>query len=107
MTPSRLAAWAGSERLPFVAARRDELAARPITPASAPLALLVAGAGVRADWIPDATALVEHGLITIDDGLARATACVLPLGRALLVCDAPHDAAVDAVSWPDDSSEHL
>jgi SAM-dependent methyltransferase len=107
LTPGRLAAWAGGDRLPLLAARRAELAARPITQASAPLALLVAGAAVRADWVPDAAALLERGLITVDRGMARASACVLPLGRALLVCDPPEDTSRDAVCWPDDSSEHL
>jgi SAM-dependent methyltransferase len=51
--------------------------------------------------------LVELDVITIADGLARATACVLPLARALIVCDAPELTTDNAVCWPDDSSEHL
>jgi SAM-dependent methyltransferase len=107
LTTPRLKAWAGTDRLPRLATRRAALAAQPLTRASAPFALLVAGADVRADWLADCAELVELGLVTIDGELARATLCVLPVRHALVVCDPPEDVSRDAVCWPDDSSEHL
>jgi SAM-dependent methyltransferase len=104
---ARLAAWAGTDRLSALRERRTLLADCAITPASAPLALLVAGTPVRADWVPDRDELVARGLVTIAGDLAHPTACVLPLRRSLIVCDLPDDTSHEAVYWPDDSSEHL
>ena len=100
-----LAAWAGTDRLSALPARLHELAARPIVPASAVLALFVAGVDVPASLLRgiDLDDLVEHR-----DDRVRARVAILPLGESLLVCDRA-DAAddPDLVCWPDDSSYHL
>jgi hypothetical protein len=96
-----LAAWAGSDRLPIVAARCAELAARPVTPASAVFALFVAGADVERALVPDIT---DERLVDASATRLRAKLAILPIARALVVCDRLDD---PRVCWPDDSSYHL
>jgi methylase of polypeptide subunit release factors len=97
LTPRALAAWAGTDRLSALPARLDQLAARAVTPASAALALFVAGARVARPRLLDEVwpELVARGWI-VDD---HATVAILPVGRSLMVCDRS--------GWPDDSSYHL
>jgi methylase of polypeptide subunit release factors len=102
LTSRALAAWAGTTRLPIVAARRAELAARPVTPASAALALFVAGVDVdRALLRIDDARLVDASATRL-----RARVAILPVERALVVCDRI-DVQHERVCWPDDSSYHL
>ena len=103
LTPRALAAWAGTDRLSALVHRLPQLAADEPLPAATALALFVTGRDVPAAHAPADPRLVER----IGDR-ARARVAVLPLGRALLVCDRadapPRD---DTVCWPDDSSYHL
>lgn len=111
LTPRALAAWAGSERLVPLPTRQSALRARPPVPAAAALALFVAGAERTADQLAPLLPLdelLEAGLVERAGATIRARAAVLPLGRALLVCDradAPREP--ELVCWPDDSSYHL
>ncbi len=103
LTTRALAAWAGTDRLAALPALLPELVLRELTPASAMLALFVAGATVPRSLVGDLGDLVD------DDGrFVRARVAILPLGPSLLVCDRL-DAAdtADLVCWPDDSSHHL
>jgi len=98
LTPRALAAWAGTDRLSALPQRLEALAARDITPASAALALFVAGARVARPRLLDGVwpELVARGWIVDDD---RPTVAILPVGASLMVCDRS--------GWPDDSSYHL
>jgi SAM-dependent methyltransferase len=105
-----LAAWAGTDRLSALWARRAGLAEQPATPAGALLALFVGGAEVAAAALPplDIAALVEHGLVERAGEHVRALVAVLPLGEGLLVCDRADTAPCrELACWPDDSSYHL
>lgn len=103
LTPRALAAWAGTDRLSAVVHRLPQLASDEPLPAAQMLALFVAGRDVPAERAPTDPRLVER----IGDR-ARAKVAVLPLGRALLVCDrADAPPREDTVCWPDDSSYHL
>lgn len=63
----------------------------------------------------DLDALVGLGLVAIDGDAVIATRALVPIGRALAVCDRLDVAAYgvgdtgasDALPWPDDSSHHL
>lgn len=110
LTPRALAAWAGTERLVPLPTRQSALRARPPVPAAAALALFVAGAERTVDQLAalPLEELLEAGLVERAGDTVRALAAVLPLGRALLVCDradAPREH--ELVCWPDDSSYHL
>ncbi len=112
INPRALAAWAGTNRLSALAARLPALEARPLVPAAAPLALLVAGTAVPRALLRHLgeafDELVRRGLLELDGDLASATLTLAPLGDALMACDrldAPD--ASDRVCWPDDSSYHL
>lgn len=116
LNPRALAAWAGTERLVPLPMRQSALRARPPVPAATALALFVAGAERSIDQVAQAAQvtglpleeLLEAGLVERSGETVRATAAVLPLGRALLVCDradAPREA--ELVCWPDDSSYHM
>lgn len=109
LSPRALAAWAGTERLSALPPRLPALRAREPVPASAALALFVAGAELPADRcraLP-LDALLEAGLAERAGAAIRARIAVLPLGRGLLACDrADAPAAPELVCWPDDSSYH-
>lgn len=109
MHPDALAAWAGTCHIPLLATRITELGRRPITRASAGLALLVAGVDVTRSLLDSAAVaiLAAHDLVSGDQVL-RARVAILPIGEALVVCDRA-DAADehDRVCWPDDSSYHV
>jgi len=100
ITARALAAWAGTDRLSALPARIP--AGEPV-PAAMALALYVGGRTVPANRVAFDDRLLER----VGDQV-RAKVAVLPLGRALLVCDRL-DAAPDEnlVCWPDDSSYHL
>ena len=100
LTSRALAAWAGTDRLSALPAPLPA----PTTPASALLALFVAGAEVPAARVPGELA----ELVDIAGDRARARLSILPLGRSLIVCDRldTHD-GLEIVCWPDDSSYHL
>ena len=107
-----LAAWAGTHRLSALPARLDAAPA-PRTPASALLAVMVAGVELlrsQLGTLSDATvdALISAGLVERSADRLRARVAILPLGPALVVCDRL-DAAPERelVCWPDDSSYHL
>lgn len=113
LTSRALAAWAGTPRISALPARLDAMPASPPTPASAALALFVAGAELPRDrlrTIPDPALdqLIACELVERDAGRVRARVAIVPLGSALVVCDRL-DAAIerDLVCWPDDSSHHL
>lgn len=110
LTPRALAAWAGTDRISALPGRLPLLVARDITPASAPLALLVAGATVPRDLLRGLVLdeLVANDLVGFDGPFVHARVGILPLGPSLLVCDRL-DALDEAelVCWPDDSSHHL
>jgi hypothetical protein len=104
ITRRGLAAWAGSDRIPIVRARLAQLAASPVTRASAELALFVAGVEVEQALLP----ALDDELVEVVGDRVRARVSVLPIGDALIVCDradAPDEA--ELVCWPDDSSFHL
>jgi len=104
ITRRGLAAWAGSDRIPIVRARLAQLAALPVTRASAELALYVAGVEVERSLLP----AVDDALVEVVGGRARARVAVLPIGDALVVCDrADGPEEPELVCWPDDSSFHL
>ena len=112
LTTRGLGAWAGTTRLAALPARLDELAVREPTPAAAMLALFVGGAELSPSRprVPSALVdlLIAHGLVEHHAGCLRARVAIVPVARALLVCDrrdAAHDRA--RVCWPDDSSYHL
>lgn len=109
LTPRALAAWAGTDRLAALPARLPALAAREPGPASAALALFVAGAELALDRVRlPVDELVAAGLVERAGHRLRAPRAILPLGPSLLVCDhadAPEHR--DLVCWPDDSSHHL
>ncbi len=115
LTAGALAAWAGTPRIAALPARLDSMLARPPTPASTILALLLGGAEVMRDRLRALPALsgliddlIAHELVERDGDRLRARVAILPLGQALLVCDrldAPIERAL--VCWPDDSSHHL
>jgi SAM-dependent methyltransferase len=104
ITRRGLAAWAGSDRIPIVRARLAQLAASPVTRASAEFALFVAGVEVEQALLP----ALDDELVEVVGDRARARVSVLPIGDALIVCDRA-DARDEAelVCWPDDSSFHL
>lgn len=112
LTARALEAWVGTARLAALPARLDAMRTAPATPAAALLGLLIGGFEVEravlhlADGLIDE--LVAHELIAPDGPRLRARVAILPLGRALAVCDRL-DAPVerDLVCWPDDSSHHL
>jgi hypothetical protein len=131
LTQNALLAWAGTHRLSALARIVPALAARPITPASAVLALFVAGVDVplaRLRGLP-IDALVAHGLVEVAPVDAspvdapvdhareprplardhvRARVAIMPLEQTLAVCDrfdAP--SSRELVLCPDDSSYHL
>jgi hypothetical protein len=118
LTTRALAAWAGTARIAALPARLPAMLAHPPTPAAAILALFVAGAELaqRHLRIPRAQSgaptpldeLIGHQLLDRSGDQLRARVAMLPVGRAVLVCDRL-DAAVerDVVCWPDDSSYHL
>lgn len=107
LNPRALASWAGSDQLAAIGRRRGVLAARVITPASAVLALFVAGARVPRRSLralePVWSELVARGWIdeaaADDDREIGARVALVPVGPSLLVCEAD--------GWPDDSSYHL
>ena len=108
LTARALASWAGTDRVAALPELLHRLVGRPITPGSAQLALFVGGATVPAAWIRELDALVDLGLVDVDHELARATVAVVPLGKALMVCDRLDTRLDDEhVCWPDDSSHHL
>lgn len=103
-----LATWIGSDRLSALPGLLPRVAGASITPASALLALFVAGDDVPADRVPELDELVRHELVEIVDGRVHARVSILPLGAALLVCDRLDTSdGLDIVCWPDDSSYHL
>lgn len=110
LTQNALLAWAGTHRLSALARILPALAERPLTPASAALALFVAGVDVpleRLRGLP-IDALAAHGLVEIGVSHATARVAILPLEQTLVVCDrfdAPPSQRV--VLCPDDSSYHL
>ncbi|MFN0245550.1 MAG: hypothetical protein ACKV2T_01495 [Kofleriaceae bacterium] len=129
LTQNALLAWAGTHRLSALARIAPALATRPITPASAVLALFVAGADIplpRLRGLP-LEALVALGLLEIPprDATAgapiepdahgplerdhvRARVAILPLEQTLVVCDRfDASSARELVLYPDDSSYHL
>jgi len=112
LTARGLAAWSGTDRLAGLPARLGVLTARVPTPAAALLALFVGGAEIAQSMlrIPGTLLdeLIAHDLVECSVGCLRARVAIVPLARALLVCDR-HDAASerDRVCWPDDSSYHL
>lgn len=103
-----LRAWAGTDRLAALPELLPQLIGRPITPGSAMLAMCVGGAMVPAAWIRHLEWLEAQNLVFVDRELARATVGILPLNRALMICDRL-DSVLDEehVCWPDDSSHHL
>ena len=104
ITRRALAAWAGSDRIPIVHARLAQLAALPVTRASAELAVFVAGVEVDRGLLP----VFDPDLVEVMGERVRARVSILPIGDALIVCDradAPEEP--DLVCWPDDSSFHL
>ncbi len=104
---SRLAAWAGTDRVPALFARVPQLARYPVTRASAMLALFVAGVEVERALLGDE--LVPFlDLVELHGDRVRATVAVLPLGKRAIICDrADASAEAELVCWPDDSSFHL
>jgi SAM-dependent methyltransferase len=118
LTTRALAAWAGTARIAALPARLPAIPAPPRTPAAAILALFVAGAELaqrhlqlprgRSGTGAPLDELVDHQLLERNGDQLRARVAILPLGRALLVCDRL-DAPIerDLVCWPDDSSYHL
>lgn len=109
LTPRGLAAWAGTDRLAALPRRLPDLAAREPVPAAAALALFVAGGELALDRVRlPLEELAAAGLVERSASRVRATVAILPLARALLVCDRADAAdAPDLVCWPDDSSHHL
>lgn len=109
LAPRALAAWAGTDRLDLLGRRVAALRTAEPAPAAAALALFVAGAELSIDAarLP-CDELDEAGLVERSGDRLRARVAVLPLGRALLVCDRA-DAPVEhaLVCWPDGSSYHL
>jgi hypothetical protein len=98
----RLAAWAGSDRIPIVRARLAQLRALPVTRASAELALFVAGVDVDRHLLP----ALDQELASGDP--AHAHVSILPIDHAQIVCDRADAPETDhLVCWPDDSSFHL
>ncbi|HEY5927019.1 MAG TPA: methyltransferase, partial [Kofleriaceae bacterium] len=107
LSPRALAAWAGSDRLSALPSLLPH-ARRPITPASALLALFVAGDDVPIEQVPALDDLHLHQLVDVVGSGVRARVSILPLGPSLLVCDRlDTDDSLDVVCWPDDSSYHL
>ena len=106
-----LAAWAGTDRLSALPARLAELAARPITPASAVLALFVAGVDVPVAMLRAVAGLDQNApddLVERRGASFRARVAILPIGSSLVVCDRADTLPDrDTVYWPDDSSYHL
>lgn len=100
LTPRGLTAWAGTDRISALLPLLDR--ARPLTRASAPYELFVAGRTVPRALLPP----LDDDLVEGDDRV-RATVAVLPLGRSLIVCDRLDAAGPHTVCWPDDSSYHL
>jgi hypothetical protein len=108
LSPRTLATWVGSDRLSSLPSLLPRVAGRPVTPASALLALFVAGDDVAIDRIPELEALHRHDLVDVAGDRVRARVAILPLGSSLLVCDRLDVAdGLDIVCWPDDSSYHL
>jgi hypothetical protein len=108
LTPRGLAAWAGSDRLSALPFLLPQLAGAPLTPASALLALFVAGDDVPIDHVRDLDALHAHQLVDVSGNTVHARVSILPLGQSLLVCDRLDTSdSLDIVCWPDDSSYHL
>jgi SAM-dependent methyltransferase len=106
LSPRALAAWAGSDRLSALPALLPTR--RPLTPASALLALFVAGDDVPIDRIADVEALHHAKLVDVAGSLVHARVSLLPLGQSLVVCDRLDTSdSLDIVCWPDDSSYHL
>jgi SAM-dependent methyltransferase len=111
LTPRSLVLYAGSERLSALPRLVPPLAARPVTPANALLALCVEGRAVPAGLLAAHREIVEPlvaaGIVTPGDPL-HARVAVLPVGAAHVVCDRLDAAAErELVCWPDDSSYHL
>jgi hypothetical protein len=107
LTRAGLARWAGTERLSALPALVPALAARPVVPASALLALFVAGAEVEAELVA-APIVARADLVARAGNRVRARLALLPLGDALVACDrldAPDERG--RACWPDDSSYHL
>jgi len=107
LTPRALAAWAGTDRIPALPI--DRLLASDPTQAAIALALFVAGRDVAIDRLHlPIEELLERGLVERDSTTVHAEVAILPVGRALIVCDrfdAPP--TTERVCWPDDSSYHL
>jgi SAM-dependent methyltransferase len=112
LTARALEAWIGTARLAVLPARIDAMRTAPETPAAALLGLFTGGLEVaRAALRLDGDlidALIAHDVLERDGPRLRARIAILPLGRALAVCDRL-DAPVERelVCWPDDSSHHL
>jgi hypothetical protein len=107
LVPRALAAWAGTDRVSMLPI--EELREREPTPAATALALFVAGRDVPVDRLHvPLDELVERGLVERDSKTVHAEVAILPVARALIVCDR-YDAppTSDTVCWPDDSSYHL
>jgi len=103
LNPRALASWAGTDRLATIARSRGVLAARPITPASAVLALFVAGARVPRRSLraldevwPE---LAGRGWLDEAHDEVSARVAIAPIGPSLVLCEDD--------GWPDDSSYHL
>jgi hypothetical protein len=112
LTPRALAAWAGTDRISQVTTLVEELAAKEPLPAAIALSLFVAGRDVAIESARGLGSiidpLVEHDLVEVHDHTLRATMAILPVGRALVVCDRANAApTTERVCWPDDSSYHL
>jgi hypothetical protein len=104
---TRLASWAGTDRLPGLGARVPALARARVTRASAMLALFVAGVEVARSLVgADLEPFID--LVELRGDVARATVAILPIGRRVIICDrADASAERELVCWPDDSSFHL
>jgi methylase of polypeptide subunit release factors len=108
LSPRTLAAWLGTDRVSAVPALLPNVAGRPVTPASALLALFVAGEDVALDHVPELEALHREQLVDVVDNRVHARVAILPLGTSLVVCDRLDTSdSLDIVCWPDDSSYHL
>jgi hypothetical protein len=108
LSPRALAAWLGSDRVAAVPALLPSVAGAPLTPASALLALFVAGDDVPVEWVVELEALHREGLVDVAGHHAHARVAILPVGASLLVCDRLDTSdSLDVVCWPDDSSYHL
>jgi len=111
LTARALEAWAGTASSALVS---DYLRGRPRatqTPAAALFELLVRGTEIGPDQLRAPAlvdALIAHGVVERAGDELHARVAVLPLDRALVVCDR-RDAPVerDLVCWPDGSSEHV